>query len=694
MRKVHTQTNLWSRRYRALACLAIATCAFEGFAGGWDLTKRILSVPQDLASTDDSTLVEVFSEAFVIQFDDEGELVDLPSWVKKSRYNFDAENGNITKTYPSLRAASTLSQFEVARNAITSVRESEYTLNLIFFVHGWKHNSKRESHPKNVSNLESFEKLLRVLNERSLARAKTNDPRALYMGVYIGWRGSPWPTLRNYPTYHPIRLLNWLPLNLTFWNRLRAADRISRASLSYVLLSLNAEAKQLKYPSSDDSETSLNHTVIIGHSMGARIVEQTLSQVIIGEIANGALELRLAEEEVHFLQEQQDTIELQSASNAVIEQAIEVYEDTLTHWVQLPQKIASEQDLSPSWENFIRDAEKLSDTQSNSARILLANKEYFSQISLDTRTDIIDTLKETEAELKALLIAARTFDTKNFGNDSVFQRQQIAMGARTFATANLLFWKTLKLHESTQRTPKIDPENTLEILRRQNIQQRIDLVFLINPANGSILSRQLTEAFADPHLSAALNHRKVDGKNIPWIIAVSSPSDLATGKTYGITSAVQWSLRKYRKDENRDQFRYFKKPAPHNISFRNLELRKAVDSESLSIPNDLQDLISLNFDEDVLSNWLHTNGESGLHNVIVTADGAYQLRTMENVQSHPSYWAVFCYDGIIDAHHDIFKEKTIALIAGFMRLSKSFNSSDEDTPTPSVETDDILDELQ
>ncbi len=204
---------------------------------------------------------ERFSDPFVIEFDDQGELWDIPSWVEGD---------------------GKLSQFEVTRDAIRKARMLGYEVILIEYFHGWKHNAKRNSdkiEEREPSNLHEFSNYIGLLNSLEQKRGSNT----VYVGVFFAWRGTPWTTMRGVSKKNPIRLLNMVPLTLTFWNRLDAANRVARASATYVMMSLAAEVK------SEQSYGPSGKVLIIGHSFGGRIVERTVAQFIVGSLAMNPL---------------------------------------------------------------------------------------------------------------------------------------------------------------------------------------------------------------------------------------------------------------------------------------------------------------------------------------------------------------------------------------------------------------------
>jgi hypothetical protein len=91
------------------------------------------------------------------------------------------------------------------------------------------------------------------------------DRRRRVVGIYIGWDGAVGPAFLR---------------NLSFWDRKRAADRISQSS---VLTKIFAATKYARKQEAGEI-TVRDLTIMIGHSFGARILYTATSQVLIDEV--------------------------------------------------------------------------------------------------------------------------------------------------------------------------------------------------------------------------------------------------------------------------------------------------------------------------------------------------------------------------------------------------------------------------
>jgi|SoiMethySBSTD1v2_1073268.scaffolds.fasta_scaffold182432_3 hypothetical protein len=136
---------------------------------------------------------------------------------------------------------------------IRNCRESEL---IVWYIHGWKHNADKEDSDRN-----NFERLIKKLAEK---QSDEGDRRRV-VGIYIGWDGAVGPAFLR---------------NLSFWNRKRAADRISQSS---VLTKIFAAIKYARKQEAGEF-TARDLTIMIGHSFGARILYTATSQVLIDEV--------------------------------------------------------------------------------------------------------------------------------------------------------------------------------------------------------------------------------------------------------------------------------------------------------------------------------------------------------------------------------------------------------------------------
>jgi len=127
---------------------------------------------------------------------------------------------------------------------------------LVWYVHGWKHNAKRDD-----SDLREFRSFTKELDEQ---QRQPGEERRHVVGVYVGWDGAVGPAQLQH---------------LTFWRRKRAADRISQsAALTKIISSAKYARNQV-----GEEITSRDLAIMIGHSFGARILYTAISQVLLDE---------------------------------------------------------------------------------------------------------------------------------------------------------------------------------------------------------------------------------------------------------------------------------------------------------------------------------------------------------------------------------------------------------------------------
>lgn len=143
-------------------------------------------------------------------------------------------------------------------DAIYEIRNYRAPELIIWYIHGWLHNAEPGD-----SHLTEFGKLIRELNEQQ--RNLDEKHRRRVVGVYVGWDAAVGPAFLQ---------------RLTFWNRKRAADRISQSSVLTKIIAATKHARKQK----GKEITSRDLTIMIGHSFGARILYTATCQVLINEV--------------------------------------------------------------------------------------------------------------------------------------------------------------------------------------------------------------------------------------------------------------------------------------------------------------------------------------------------------------------------------------------------------------------------
>jgi len=141
-------------------------------------------------------------------------------------------------------------------DAIYEIRNCEESELIVWYIHGWKHNANSQD-----SDRKHFERLIKELADK---QSDESDRRRV-VGIYIGWDGAVGPAFLR---------------NLSFWNRKRAADRISQSAVLTKIFAATKYARKQK----GKEITAKDLTIMIGHSFGARILYTATSQVLIDEV--------------------------------------------------------------------------------------------------------------------------------------------------------------------------------------------------------------------------------------------------------------------------------------------------------------------------------------------------------------------------------------------------------------------------
>jgi len=129
---------------------------------------------------------------------------------------------------------------------------------LVTYVHGWKNNADF-----NNDNYIHFTNMLHALAEKL-----PEHGRMQVVGAYLAWRG-------DSVAYHdPI---SSVARQLSFWSRMEAAERVAGTSATEALYSIMQAAN-----SNPNSKV-----ILMGHSMGALILEKALSQAMVGSLLSG-----------------------------------------------------------------------------------------------------------------------------------------------------------------------------------------------------------------------------------------------------------------------------------------------------------------------------------------------------------------------------------------------------------------------
>ena len=145
-------------------------------------------------------------------------------------------------------------------DVLYEIRNPEKSVLVVWYIHGWKHSADKDD-----SDFRHFGSLIRELVGQ---QGQLGDAGRHVVGVYVGWDGAVGPAALR---------------NLTFWNRKRAADRISQSGvLTKIIASTKYARKRELEKRGGDASRDL--TIMIAHSFGARILYTATAQVLLDEV--------------------------------------------------------------------------------------------------------------------------------------------------------------------------------------------------------------------------------------------------------------------------------------------------------------------------------------------------------------------------------------------------------------------------
>lgn len=160
---------------------------------------------------------------------------------------------------------------------------------VVVFVHGWKHSAAQCD-----TNVVCFQRVLSFLSELEAAQGG-GTPRGVY-GVYVGWRGAAFGPRAGFVE------------NASFWSRMGAARAVGEsggvtelfARIEAVLDEDEEGGRRGSRRSAPDTDLeSQSRLIIVGHSLGAAIVYNSLAHLL----TEGAIEYEVRRE--HLTPEEQ-----------------------------------------------------------------------------------------------------------------------------------------------------------------------------------------------------------------------------------------------------------------------------------------------------------------------------------------------------------------------------------------------------
>lgn len=150
-----------------------------------------------------------------------------------------------------------------ARPEHPCIEKGAATVNLLVFVHGWKHNAAADD-----GNVANFRRLTRDLAE---AECTGGASKREVVGLYIGWRGKSWD-------------LGEPLINVSFWDRKSAAADVAQGSVRELFAALDAivDAANAKRTPGQLKPVRM---LMVGHSFGGHILLTALGGAVIKSIS-------------------------------------------------------------------------------------------------------------------------------------------------------------------------------------------------------------------------------------------------------------------------------------------------------------------------------------------------------------------------------------------------------------------------
>ena len=153
-------------------------------------------------------------------------------------------------------------QLEKVRDEILYANRSPVGAVVIVYVHGWKHNASETD-----KNLKSFQEVLTRLSRAEAAFVQKYQTRPVrpILGIYLAWRGD------SLALPDPLKSLSYFDRDVT-------AGRVSGPSGTEALYGV------MKWTRANPS----SKCIVVGHSMGALVVQRALTQAFEGAIIDSS----------------------------------------------------------------------------------------------------------------------------------------------------------------------------------------------------------------------------------------------------------------------------------------------------------------------------------------------------------------------------------------------------------------------
>jgi hypothetical protein len=206
-----------------------------------------------------------------------GWYVFLPTFLAKHRSIADGSheclpnspNDPDKKTYPSPEPAIKILRLTDSgelvdrcewTDALYELSRVEKPKRVFVYVHGWHHNAAPDD-----SDLKHFTQLV----EKTVESEKKNGDKRHIVGIYVGWDAAT-----------PVPVLEYL----TFWDRKLTADRISQSAIFAKFIGAQRSILNKQAQARQEAGTTRDQLIVIGHSLGARVVYSALAQAMIMDL--------------------------------------------------------------------------------------------------------------------------------------------------------------------------------------------------------------------------------------------------------------------------------------------------------------------------------------------------------------------------------------------------------------------------
>ena len=178
----------------------------------------------------------------------------------------DSPNDPDKKTYPSPEPAIKILRLTDSgelvdrcewTDALYELSRVEKPKRVFVYVHGWHHSAAPGD-----TDLKQFRRFI----EKAVESEKKNGDKRHVVGIYVGWDAAT-----------PVPVFQYL----TFWDRKLTADRISQSAIFAKFVGAQRSILDKQAQAREGAGATRDQLVVIGHSLGARVVYSALAQAMI-----------------------------------------------------------------------------------------------------------------------------------------------------------------------------------------------------------------------------------------------------------------------------------------------------------------------------------------------------------------------------------------------------------------------------